>query len=221
MCSDVGTKITLVPNAVLPGLEPVRDFQDSPKSTISQGETSTRTQLLPSVISGPEQVPRACSQQPADDWTRRHHTAECEEVLARTQKTHPVGGPNVIRRRPAAAREMFTVRLERELREAVDREAAKRRVTRSELVRDALVRAVDQDVLEEAAERERLEAFVRGWKADEERVRAALTNELHNGSASRPRWLTDLTTGTSSGVAQTLADQLRASLSQRRTASAG
>jgi predicted transcriptional regulator len=69
---------------------------------------------------------------------------------------------------------VFAVRLEPELREALDREAEKRGISRSVLVRDALIRVVDRSVLEEAAERERLEAFRRGMEADAARLRAVL-----------------------------------------------
>jgi predicted transcriptional regulator len=66
------------------------------------------------------------------------------------------------------------VRLEQELREALDREAEKRGVSRSALVRNALIRTVDRRVFEEAAERERLAAFRRGVETDAARLRGSL-----------------------------------------------
>jgi predicted transcriptional regulator len=63
-------------------------------------------------------------------------------------------GVNVIRPRRLSAREVLSVRLEPELREALDHEAARRGLTRSDLIRQALTASVDQDVLREAAARE-------------------------------------------------------------------
>src|SRR2546421_3457370 len=63
-------------------------------------------------------------------------------------------GVNVIRPRRLSAREVLSVRLEPELREALDQEAVRRGLTRSDLIRQALTASVDQDVLREAAARE-------------------------------------------------------------------
>jgi len=104
-------------------------------------------------------------------------------------KTAPRGGDNVIRRHPTRTREVVAVRLEPELREALDREAEKRCVSRSVLVRDALMLVVDQDVLEKAAQRERPESFRRGMKADGDRLRAMLSQNDHRArdrTARRP-----------------------------------
>ena len=138
---------------------------------------------------------------------------------SRSDKTHNAKGANVIRRRPARAREVFAVRLEPELLEALDREAEKRGISRSVLVRDALSGVVDQDVLEGAGQRERFEAVRRGMNADEDRLRAMLIqNDQEVGS--EPRWLKGVATGESATLRQARADELAASLSQTPAASA-
>ena len=126
----------------------------------------------------------------------------------------PSLGAAVLRGRPAAAREMFAVRLEREFREALDHEAAKRGVSRSDLVRDALVRVVDRDVLEEAAQRERADAILRGMDADAER-RAAIRISPDQEPGERPRLLRGCAPQASPGFAQSLADELAGSIAQR------
>ena len=71
------------------------------------------------------------------------------------------------------------MRLETELREALDRQAENLGVSRSVLLRYALTQVVDRHVLEDAARRTRLEAFRRGMEADEERLRAVFVATDH------------------------------------------
>ena len=139
-------------------------------------------------------------------------------VIRESAKTRPTPGVSVIRCRPAGTRQVLAVRLEPELREAVDREAAKRGVSRSVLVRDALTGVVDQDVLEETARRERFEASRRGIKADEDQLRAMLSQNDQEGG-SEPRWLKGLATSESATPQQALGDDLAASLFQTPAAS--
>lgn len=81
------------------------------------------------------------------------------------------------------------------------------------LVRDALVRVVDPDVLEEAARRERFEAIQRGVKADEDRLRAMISGNDHDGG-SEPLWLKSLATRGSATLRQAPTDEPAASPSQ-------
>ncbi len=114
----------------------------------------------------------------------------------------------------------MTVRLEPELREALDQEAAKRGISRSELIRDALVRVVDQDVLEEAHDRQFLAAVLQRDTEDNERLRAALAEKLDERNPPRPPWLRELSPPTDSGL-RDLAEEFGARLAQRRAATAG
>jgi hypothetical protein len=88
---------------------------------------------------------------------------------------------------------VFAVRIEPELRIALEHEAERRCVNRSVLVREALLRVVDPGVLKEATRRERLRALQRTVAVDEERLRAAL--KIPEDRADRPVGVADVPAG--------------------------
>jgi predicted transcriptional regulator len=88
-------------------------------------------------------------------------------------------------------RELMAVRIEPELREAVDEAAARRGLNRSALVREALEGVVDSVVLGDARDRRAIQAIREGLADDEKRL-AAIQERLIGGDPLRlpppPPW---------------------------------
>jgi predicted transcriptional regulator len=97
-------------------------------------------------------------------------------------------GPNVIRKRRLTPREILTVRIESELREALKQAADAQGRSVSQVVRAALEQAVDSDVLQQAAERERIDALRRGLERDEQLL-AEIGVNPNRDIASTPSWM--------------------------------
>lgn len=94
-------------------------------------------------------------------------------------------GVNVIRPRRLSAREVLSVRLEPELREALDHEAARRGLTRSDLIRQALTASSIKTFSARPQHGSRA-AIRRGMKVDEDRLATAPRRWRKGAAAAWP-----------------------------------